>query len=283
MAESSKTFVIIGLGLLGGSLGGALKRIFPKSNILGVSRSSSKIRLAEKRKLITSGTTDLKKAVSQANYIFICTPVDTIPKLLLQIDRFAKKGTVVTDVGSTKGELIRWVEKRKLKNIQFVGSHPMAGSHLTGIEYATRDLYKNSFTFITRHPGMNQKAFALTAQLWKKICKHVVVIDAKIHDQVTADISHLPHLIASLLVMQASEASLRFASTGFRDTTRVAAGDPRLWMPIFISNSKELITRLESFGASLRKLISFLQTSNQAAIGRFLTQASKKRSHVKIV
>src|SRR3989338_904565 len=145
----SQTFVIIGLGLLGGSLGRALRQIFPKATVIGASRSRSKIRLAKRKGFITRGTTKLSEAVKFCDCIFICTPVDTIPKFISQIDRFARSGTMVTDVGSTKAELIRWVEKKKFKNIHFVGSHPMAGSHLTGLQHATGDLYRSSFTFVT--------------------------------------------------------------------------------------------------------------------------------------
>ena len=276
--DSPKTFVIVGLGLLGGSLGGALKRAFPRSRVIGVSRSSQKIRLAKKKKLITSGTTNLAKAVSSSNFIFICTPVDTISRLILQIDQFARKGTIVTDVGSTKEELIRWVEKRKFKHIRFVGSHPMAGSHLTGIEHATQNLYQSSFAFVTTHAGINKKALQLTVQIWKKLCDRAVVLDAKTHDQITAEISHLPHLVAALLVSNVSSKSLPFASTGFRDTTRVAQGDPRLWVPIFTSNRKNLNKLLGQLIASARQTRRFLQKPNhQRFLYQFLNQAAQKR------
>ncbi len=279
-----KTFAIIGLGLLGGSLGGALKRAFPRARVLGVSRSPQKIRIAQKKKLITTGTTSLPLAVSAADFIFICTPVDTISHIILKVDQFAKKGATVTDVGSTKGDLILWAQKQRFKNIYFVGSHPMAGSHLTGIKHAKVDLYKSSFTFVTRHRGINQKAFELTKQIWRKVCKRVIEIDAQTHDEVTAEISHLPHLVATLLVDHVSPKALQYASSGFGDTTRVAQGDPRLWVPIFGSNRKNLIQGLQKLAVSIKKLSVCLKSQKkcQAYLYPYLKQAARKRSNINL-
>jgi len=179
--KNSPTFAIVGLGLLGGSLGGVLRHAYPNAKVVGVSRFESKIKLAKKKGFITAGTTQLPQAVRSADFVFICTPVDTIQNLICRVDQFTKFGAVVTDVGSTKGSLIRWVERQKFKNIHFVGSHPMAGSHLTGLHYANPNLYCDSFVFITRHKGINQKAKKLLTNVWRKLGLEVVEIDAQKH------------------------------------------------------------------------------------------------------
>ena len=274
------TFAIVGLGLLGGSLGGALRKAFPKANIIGVSRSASKVSVARKMGLITEGTTKLQAAARKADVIVICTPVDTIPKLISAIDNSAKSGAIVTDVGSTKGELIRWVERQKLRNIRFVGSHPMAGSHLTGIEHANPNLYQSSLVFVARHHGINKKALNQVVAMWQKLTGKVFMIDANSHDAIAAEISHLPHLIASLLVSTTSQKAMMFASSGFKDTTRVAQGDPRLWIPIFASNRTCLKHLLKRFRASLFRLEKILKTQNVHMLGHFLKKASVRRQKI---
>lgn len=275
-----QTFAVIGLGLLGGSLCGALRKVFPRASVIGISRSSSKLHGALKKKLITAGTKNLEKGIASANFVFICTPVDTIPKLISKIDHFVKSGTVVTDVGSTKEALIQWVEKRKFSRIHFVGSHPMAGSHLTGLSHANSNLYRDSFTFVTTHRGINKKALKSVISLWKKLCRKTVLVSADQHDKIVAEISHLPHLLAALLVGTVSSKSMLFASTGFRDTTRVAQSDPRLWVPILLSNKKNILNQLNLFLKLSTQIKHYLNCSDSKFLSRFLKQSAQKRSQV---
>jgi len=275
-----QTFAIVGLGLLGGSLAGALRKKFPGAHVTGISRSALKLRDAQRKKIITAGTRDLKAGVQSADFIFICTPVDTIPKFISQIDRHAKPGAIVTDVGSTKGSLIRWVEKKRFKNIQFVGSHPMAGSHLTGLEHANSNLYQDSFTFVTAHRKVSRKALRSITVFWRRLCRKVVVVPADQHDQIVAEISHLPHLLAALLVGSVSSKSLVFASSGFRDTTRVAQSDPRLWVPILLSNRKNMLKGLQKFLKLLNQIKSALSRSDEKYLSAFLASSARKRSQV---
>lgn len=276
-----KTFVIVGLGLLGGSLGGALRRNYPNARIIGVSRSRAKINLARRKKLITRGTTNLQDAVQAADLVFICTPVDTIQKLIFEIDRLAKKGTVVTDVGSTKGELIQWVLRKQFKNISFVGSHPMAGSHVTGVRYANAELFHDSLAFVTTHQKVSQNALRLVCSVWQKIGSRTVLINSELHDAITAEISHFPHLVAALLVDIATPHSLSFASTGFFDTTRVAQGDPRLWVPIVMTNRKNLIRLLVKLQKLVKQLETWLRKGKQNELHRFLEKAARRRLKIR--
>ncbi len=276
----SQTFTIVGLGLLGASLGGALKKIFPRSKIIGVSRSRAKIRLAKQKGFITAGTTSLPEAVRSADFVFICTPVDTIPKLISEIDRSAKTGAIVTDVGSTKETLIRWVEKKRFKNICFVGAHPMAGSHLTGLRHANSKLYRSSFVFVTVHRGMNALALAKLTKIWRKLSRKVIQIDASIHDSVAAEISHLPHLVSALLINAATDRALRFAGTGFCDTTRIAQGDPRLWVPIFTENRKNLLRLLAQFRKSILKVENHLRSRDRFSLSQLLKKSAGRRQKI---
>src|SRR3989338_9195903 len=143
---------IIGLGLIGGSLGLVLKKRFRGIEVMAISRSSAKIKSAVRRKAIDWGSTNPEKVLPLADLVIICTPVSSIPAWIRLADKFSKYSTHVTDVGSTKGSLVRWAEKKKFNHIRFVGSHPMAGSHQSGMEYAQDSLFDGSLTFVTKTP-----------------------------------------------------------------------------------------------------------------------------------
>ena len=276
----TQTFAVVGLGLLGGSLGAALRQAFPKSKILGYSRSASKVKLAQKKGLIHQGSTQLNKIVPSADVIIICTPVDTISEFAKQIDIHAKPGTIVTDVGSTKNDIVKWAAKQSFRNISFVGSHPMAGSHLTGLEHAKKDLYNRAVVFVTRHSGISQRALKVVKSIWFRLRCQVVEIDSKRHDEVVAQISQFPHLLSALLVDLASDRALKFASTGFRDTTRIAQGDPRLWAPIFLTNRSainQLIIRSEK---QLNHLKTALSRRDINFLLKFLKNSANRRQKI---
>jgi cyclohexadieny/prephenate dehydrogenase len=273
-----RTFAIVGLGLIGGSLGAALRKRFPRASVVGVSRDQRKINLARRKGLIYNGTRDYTRGFQYADMIFVCTPVDTIPTIVSKIDRVARPGTIVTDVGSTKGEITRWADRQHFKNIKFVGSHPLAGSHLKGAEHARQGLFRDAFVFVTPTKGTNTKARSGVVSVWKKLGAKVKVVNPKTHDVIASEVSHLPHAVATCLIQSVSNRSLKFASTGFRDTTRIAQGDPKLWAPIFLSNRKNLIRDLKQCNRHLTHLISGLERSSKTSIESTLRRASRARS-----
>lgn len=273
-----KRIVVIGLGLIGGSLAAAAKKKFPRARIIGVTRNKAALASAKRKGWIHEGFTDLKKAFSNHDHaiIILCTPVDTLKNYLLKLDRLAPSGTVVTDAGSVKGFLARWAERQKWRSIQFVGAHPMAGSHERGIRHARPDLFNQALTFVT--PG--RKGTQTVVNFWRKICRRVVLISPKSHDRITAEISHLPHLIAFLLVENVSPSSLRFAASGFLDTTRVAQADPDIWLPIFAENKKELLRTLHHFESRLKNMRKILQGKELAKLRGVLVRAQRRRRKI---
>lgn len=274
------TFVVVGLGLIGGSLASAIRERIRSARIIGVSRSSRKIALAKKEKLIHEGFTQISHAVRDADFIAICAPVDAIPKLISEVDRYAKSGTVVTDVGSTKEEIVRWASRKRFRKIQFIGSHPLAGSHLTGLEHAKGDLFNGAFAFVTPIKGSNVHAVRTVSQFWKKLGSNVLIFSPEMHDQIVSQISHLPHAVASILMHVVSHRSIRYGASGFLDTTRVAQGDPKLWAPIFLTNRTNLLKDLRHFEKVLCKLIALLKKKSGKSLGDFLNAASLKRKQV---
>lgn len=275
-----KTFVIVGLGLIGGSLAGAIRKRIPSAHVIGVSRSFRKIALAKKKKLIHEGFTQISSALRAADFVVICAPVDAIPKLISETDRYAKSGTIVTDVGSTKGEIVRRANRKRFRKIQFIGSHPLAGSHLTGLEYAKGDLFDGAFAFVTPARKSDASAVRTVSQFWKKLGSNVLIFSPEVHDWIVSQISHLPHAVASILMHTISPRSIRYRASGFLDTTRVAQGDPSLWAPIFLTNRANLLKDLRHFEKGLRKLIALLKKGSKNSLESFLRTASLKRSGV---
>ncbi|MBI4549827.1 MAG: prephenate dehydrogenase/arogenate dehydrogenase family protein [Candidatus Omnitrophica bacterium] len=278
---SPRTIAIVGLGLIGGSLGLAFKKKFPRARVLGLSRSSAKIARAKKIKAIDGGSTDARRVLSRADLVMICTPVSKIPFWIRETERWARPGCLVTDVGSTKREIVSRAEKSGLRKIRFVGSHPMAGSHQTGLEAARKDLFRGSVCFVTRTKRSDPSAVRSVAAVWRKLAGRVVVLDPSRHDRVAAQISHLPHALAALLVVNTPLAALPFAAAGFRDSTRIAQGDPRLWKDIFLTNRAFLLRGLRKQVVSMERLMKLLKASDSASLERLLARAATIRRKMK--
>lgn len=282
------TFVVIGLGLIGGSLAARIRKRFRAVRIIGISRDKRKIALAKKKKLIDAGFTDLGSAFRPNKFddgrqglgevvVFICTPVDIIPKLVSEVDRYAASGTIVTDAGSTKREIVRWVDRKHFRRIRFVGSHPLAGSHLTGLEHARADLFDGAYVFVTPTKRSDRRAVKTVSSFWRTLRMRVRMVSPEEHDRIVSQISHLPHAVATALMHAVSSGTLCFSASGFLDTTRVAQGDPGLWAPIFLTNRNNLLTGLRRFESALRRLITALRKGSPAPLIRFLQAAAEKR------
>ncbi len=275
-----RKIAIIGLGLIGGSLGLRLKKRFPGTEVMGISRSSAKIKLARRRKAIDWGSVSPEKILSRADLVVICTPVSSIPGWIRKAETWARPETLVTDVGSTKGDLVRWAERQKFKNIIFIGSHPMAGSHHSGMKFANENLFDGSFTFVTRTPRTHPAVLKKIVTFWKKISDKVHILNPQVHDRIVSEISHAPHALAALMVLTASSASLPFAASGFLDTTRVAQGEPGLWRDIFTANRHFVLRNLREKRRHLDCFIDFLAKNQTASIYRWLQKASRTRSRL---
>ncbi len=274
---SPQTIAIVGLGLMGGSLAAACRKKFPQARILGISRSRKALLSAKKKKWIHEASQDLGLGVREADLVVLGTPVDTFPRLLLSLERLARRGTVVTDLGSVKGSIVRWAERRNFKNIRFVGSHPMVGSHERGIEAAKPALYERGLVFLVRTKKTDRAAFRLVQSFWAKIAALTFTLGPEDHDRIVSQISHLPHLAAACLILSAKREFLRFASSGFFDTTRIAQGDASIWVPIFESNQKSILASLAAFEKRLREFKKALRAQDKRALARLLGQASRLR------
>jgi len=273
----NQKIVIVGLGLMGASLGLAVRKKFPRSKIVGVSRSQSTIRQAIRKKIVHSGTTRLEEALPGAWLVILSTPLGLAEKKLLEIDRFADLGTIVTDVGSVKGKLMHWADGQKFRRIQFVGSHPMAGSHRRGIAAARPDLYQNSICFVLEGKRTSLVALRQVTQFWRAICGKVAITDPRTHDRIVAEISHLPHVLASLLVASVDPKLFDFAGPGFRDTTRIAQGGAELWREIITENRSFILEELKDFRRNLDRFLTLLEKNKSKKIFQLFDHASRIR------
>lgn len=269
---ASGDILICGLGLMGGSLAAALTRA--GRSVLLWHRRPSVARDAEGRGFGRMIST-LSEA-STAESAVVCTPVSTIPALARDIAAVSR--AVITDVGSTKSGLLTELHDLDAAG-RFVGSHPMCGSHATGLDHAEVDLYRDRVVITTPTAKTDRRSLTLIEDLWRLVGARLVRLDPAAHDRAVAVASHLPHLLSSAAAAGLSEAAAPLAAGGFRDTTRVAAGDPALWADILLANRAEVIPELARTLARLEALRDALAAADGAAVQDWLQagQAGRRR------
>ncbi len=271
-----KTVVVIGLGLMGGSLALSLKRKSKRFRIFGISRSRTKIRRAIRRKIIDAGSVRIQDIPSNASAVVIATPVPNIVPLVKQIEKSAKHSVLVTDVGSTKHLIHKMLKNAKLKKVDFIGSHPMCGDHATGLAAARKKLYDKSLVFVTADTG-KKESIRKIASLWREAgADRIIILQAKEHDKIVGEISHLPHLISSILTLCASPKNIRLSGPGFKDATRIAQGDAGLWTGIIASNP-ELSASLKKFEKVIRDLRTVIEKKKWLHLKKLLSASSLRR------
>jgi len=253
---------IVGVGLLGGSLGLAARKHNLCQEIVGVGRSAASLEEARRLEVIDRSTQNAAEAIAESDLVVLCTPVRHIVEVLPQLVSHARPGTIFTDVGSTKASIVRVGEEAASSNgIHFVGSHPMAGSEKSGVRYARAELYKDSTCFVTKTATTNLNAFRKVCALWQALDARIVVARPERHDRLVASISHLPHLMAVALVRALDKFSedknliKGIIGNGFRDTTRIACGDTRMWEDICTDNHEEISRSREALEQSLAEIM----------------------------
>ncbi len=287
--EPFKNISILGVGLIGGSLGMALKQFSSSVKVTGLFRRKEAIAEAKKVGAIDVGTTNFKEGLKNADLVFICTPVSTIVPLIKEIIPYLKEGTVITDVGSVKSSIVHSVGKFLPPHLHFIGGHPLAGSERGGVQAAFPTLFKNAFYIITPTQKTNTEALKLLHSLLTQIGANVIAIDPDRHDRIVAFISHLPHLLAcSLVNLAASQATevenlLLFAATGFRDMTRIAAGNPGIWADICLENKKAIDEAIEEFQKEILKIRSLIRDNKKEKLYNQLDQARQARVNLPTV
>lgn len=271
------TVAIVGVGLIGGSIGLAIRERGLAKQVVGIGRSQASLRAARRRGAVTRTTLDLNGGVARAALVVVCTPVGRIASDVLASARACPTGTLITDAGSTKGNIVAKLDGQIPDSVDFVGSHPLAGSEKSGPAAASGDLFIGRTAIITPTPKTRREAIEATARFWVALGANVVRMSPAEHDRAVAAISHLPHLVASALAAATPDADLRLAASGWLDTTRVAAGDPELWQQIFDANRPGVLTALERYEKVLSSLRRALERGDAKGLHEILTQAKCKR------
>jgi prephenate dehydrogenase len=253
-----RELAIVGVGLLGGSVAKAARLGGLARRIVGVGRDPERLRPAVEDGTLDTAVTDLDAGVREADVILLAAPVLAIEGLLEQVGRAAPTGAVVTDVGSTKRNIVRAAERLYAgRPLAFVGSHPLAGSEQSGYKVARVDLFQGATVVVTPTETTELAALKRTTEFWEALGARVTSLDPETHDRTVAAISHLPHLVACALVdgaRRVEPAALELAARGFRDTTRIAAGDPDMWTEIFLANRDALSASVAAFREALADL-----------------------------
>ena len=279
---------IIGLGLIGGSIGLALKT----ETRIGIPRREETLRQALAMGAIDEGTLDLQRGVAAADIVFICTPISLIIPTLQKIKNNLKKGAIVTDVGSTKEEIVSQAEKIMPKGTFFIGGHPMAGKETTKLEAAEGSLFNGKVWIVVagrKSKIENRKSKIGTLEKLKEVIEmtgaKTVEMDAKTHDLVVAGISHMPLAVAAALVNAVAAEKDKdlmgaCAASGFRDTTRIASGDPQLGVDMFKTNKKAVLKMIGDFKKSIARMEKLIKAGNSEAIKKELERAKNFRDAV---
>ncbi len=270
------TLVIVGVGLIGGSIALAGRRRGLAGRIVGIDRQPETRAHALREGMIDDAHADLK-AVACADFVLFCTPVDGIAAQVIEASAHCRPGTLLSDVGSTKAAILREVCGRLPPGIEFIGSHPLAGSEKHGPANASADLLDDRLVIVTPSAGVRDNALSQICNFWKALGARVQVMGAEEHDRAVALTSHLPHLLSSALAGILPPELYDLTATGFRDTTRLASGQPDLWSAIFRTNREHLLTALDRLEAHLHRFREALLQDDRAALQALLQQGKKVR------
>lgn len=229
---------IVGVGLIGGSIGAAARQLGFASKVTGMGRNAGKLQKAIQAGILDAATDDLDE-LSACDFIVVATPVDRIVDDVLALNGICCPGTIVTDAGSVKGSICDGVPQNAA--IRFVGSHPLAGSEKAGFAHADPELFAGRVCVVTPQDHSDAAAFDVVKAFWEALGMVVYSMSPEEHDIRLARTSHLPHLTAAALSCLLETQDRPFAATGFRDTTRIASGDPGLWRAIFEANASAML------------------------------------------
>jgi prephenate dehydrogenase len=272
-----QTLAIVGVGLIGGSIGLAAKRRGLARRVLGVGRQQRSLDEALAVGAIDEGFLQPKDAVPRANLVVFCTPVDLIVEQVVSLAPVCAAGTLLTDAGSTKAQIVHGIEGRLPHGVAFVGSHPLAGSEKHGPRFADAELFQGRLTLVTPTARTERRAVDRVSDFWRSLGSRVKELSPEDHDRALALTSHLPHLLASALSGVLPPELHELAATGFRDTTRVAAGDPSLWTGIFVQNRAAVLAALDMLLGRLHSFQDAIDRDDRFALDTLLAQAKRNR------
>jgi prephenate dehydrogenase len=280
---------IIGVGLLGGSLGLVLKERGLAKTIVGIGRRQVNLELAVQVGAIDRFASEAHEAVRDSDLIVLATPVDTYVSHVQRWGQYVPSGTIVSDVGSVKGQLVFDVEAALPSTAWFVGAHPIAGKEKSGVAHATSKLFDGARCIVTPTPHTNAGALTKIRCLWEKAGSTVLSMDPMVHDWVLGAVSHLPHIAAFSLMHALQDLQektpedlslLDFSGGGLRDTTRIAASSPEMWRDICLANRENLLIMVEQYITQLEAFKQLLNDQDGSGLSQNIEQAKMLRERL---
>ncbi|MBJ6750480.1 prephenate dehydrogenase [Geomonas anaerohicana] len=281
-----KKMVVIGVGLIGGSLARVLREKGSVNEVVGVGRGEANLKRGVELGVLDSYSTDAREAVAGADLVFVATPVCTIPKVVAEIAPYLAPGCIVTDGGSVKESVVTACEPLMPAGTYFVGGHPIAGTEHSGVEASFSTLYVGRRCIVTPTANTNQVALEKVVELWKVAGSTVPLMDPVQHDRVVAAISHLPHMVAYSLVNAVDGYDrfggdlLSFSAGGFRDFTRIASSDPVMWRDIALTNREAILEMMDFFSVYLEKLRALVDEGDADGLQAFFLNSKQKRDAI---
>jgi len=278
-----KRIALVGVGLLGGSLGMALRKRRLADSVIGFVRRAASVAECRKLGAVDLATRDLRQAVAGAELIVLCTPIAQMLPLANEMLPALEPGAIVTDVGSVKCRVVCDLEELiGQAGGHFVGSHPMAGSEKNGVAAARADLFDDAVCVVTPTPGTDKAAVRQVEQLWKLAGARLLRLTPEAHDILVSRSSHLPHVVAAelanfVLSPEHPKAQALLCANGFRDTTRIASGSPEMWRDIAVANRENLASALGTLVQDLQAFRRVLKHGDSETIAKFFAQAKQRR------
>ncbi len=282
--RTDSIFGFIGLGLIGGSIARGIKRKRPDATIMAYMRTRARLEQAKADGIVDVLLSGISEELRLCDIIFLCAPVECNAAYLKQLRPYLKPGALVTDVGSTKTDIHAQVTALGMEDV-FIGGHPMAGSEKTGYENSTDHLLENAYYIVTPTASSKETDVRRLVTIAETVGSIPIILDFRRHDQITAGISHLPHIVASSLVNLVRDADAddgmmkRLAAGGFKDITRIASSSPEMWEQICMTNRGNLTRILRQYIRSLEQVASELENADsQAVYDLFATSRTYRNS-----
>jgi prephenate dehydrogenase len=279
-----KTLAVIGVGLIGGSFAAALRRAGVANSVIGFDRDPQALERATALGVIDTAADSVSQATQGADLVVVAVPVRSIGPVLHDVALALVAGAVVTDVGSTKSEVVE-TARHELRELfpRFVPAHPIAGRETSGVESASADLFKSARVVLTPAAETDADAIDTVKGCWEAAGGRIATMSPEAHDRIFAAVSHLPHLLSFALVSEIAAREnaaelLAFAAGGFRDFTRIAASSPEMWRDIALQNRAALLEEIDRYGAKLAVFRALIEKGEGPGLQRLMSEARTARS-----
>ena len=275
---------IVGIGLMGASFAMALRAAGDDSHLVGISRSEETRRKALERGIVDVATTDLAEGVRDADIVILCTPVRLLIEQIGQLATLCKPGAIITDMGSTKTQIVQAMDALPA-HLFAIGSHPMCGKEIAGIDVAEDTLYQGAPWVLTRTKRTNDEAFAIIKALAEKVGAIPREIPVEQHDVLLSFASHLPYVLSTAMVSTTDNFAInqnmaqvwQVMAGGYRDTSRVAASDVTMWIDILLTNADAILNAVRDFQFNLDQFTAMLERRDETGLKAWMSQAAAAR------